>query len=115
MTITLYGLKNCDSCKKALKHLTGQGADAVLIDVREQPPTAKQLKEWCQEFGRDVFVNKRSTTWRGLTEAQKAITSDAQALALIQTSPTLMKRPVIVAGKKKLIGFKASDVDQLLK
>lgn len=114
MTIKLYGLKNCDSCKKALKYLTSQGADAVLIDVRDQPPTAKQLKTWCREFGRDAFVNKRSTTWRGLTEAQKTITSDAQAVTLIQASPTLMKRPVIVAGKKMLIGFNANDVDQLL-
>ncbi|MFK8030589.1 MAG: Spx/MgsR family RNA polymerase-binding regulatory protein [Gammaproteobacteria bacterium] len=114
MTIKLYGIKNCDSCKKALKYLTAQDVDAELIDVREQPPTTKQLKEWCQEFGRDAFVNKRSTTWRGLSDTQKAITSDAQALALIKESPTLMKRPVIVAGETLLLGFKAGDLDQLI-
>ncbi len=114
MSITLYGLKNCDTCRKALKHIQAAGVAVSLIDVRETPPTGNQLKAWCQTFGRDAFVNKRSTTWRGLSDAQKDITSDSQAIALLVESPALMKRPVIVAGDTLQLGFKPAEVDKLL-
>ncbi len=114
MSITLYGLKNCDTCRKALKYLQAKGADAELLDVRETPPTRQQLKDWCQKFGRDALVNKRSTTWRGLSDAQKEITSDAQAVALLREFPALMKRPVMDNGSALQLGFKPADADMLL-
>jgi len=115
MSITLYGLKNCDSCRKALKYIQSKGADVRLTDVREQAPTTTQLKDWCKHFGRDALVNKRSTTWRGLNDQQKDMGSDAQAVKLMVQSPTLMKRPVIVSGQHVLLGFNTGDVDKLLK
>lgn len=114
MSITLYGLKNCDSCKKAQKYIEGKGGEAVLVDVRENPPTKTQLKQWCASFGRGALVNKRSTTWRGLSDVDKDIQSDAQAIELIIASPALMKRPVIISGQHALLGFNANDIDSLV-
>ncbi len=115
MNTTVYGLKNCESCKKTMKYLADKGIEATLLDVREHAPTSSQLKRWCSKFGREAFVNKRSTTWRGLTEQQKNIESNAQAIELLQNAPTLMKRPVVLRGTNAVLGFKPGDIDKLLK
>ena len=82
----VYGLKNCDTCRKALKSLT----DAQLRDVRADGVPADVLKSAYDSFGA-ALVNTRSTTWRGLSEAERA----GDPLALLTTHPTLMKRPLI--------------------
>ncbi len=115
MKTTVYGLKNCDSCKKTMKHLEKLGADVTLLDVREHPPKPAQLKSWCSTFGRDVFVNKRSTTWRNLTDEQKNIESDSQAIELIQAAPALMKRPVVLHGTHMLLGHNPAELDKLFR
>lgn len=115
MGITIYGLKNCDTCRKALKYVQSSGAEGSLIDVREQPPGSERLTQWCTMFGRDALVNKRSTTWRSLSDAEKSFTTDAEAVALLTQHPALMKRPVMINGPTSLLGFKAADVDALLK
>ncbi|MEM7082381.1 MAG: Spx/MgsR family RNA polymerase-binding regulatory protein [Pseudomonadota bacterium] len=114
MTIVVYGLKNCDSCKKALRHLAERTIEAALIDVRATPPTAQQLRAWCVRFGRDALVNKRSTTWRNLTDNDKHILSDEDAVALLVAQPTLMKRPVIETQDHALLGFNADELDAFL-
>jgi len=110
---TLYGLKNCDSCRKALKAILAAGADAELIDVRENPPSKKMLTQWCKIFGRDTLVNRRSTTWRGLSDEEKELSSDQIAVALLQIHPTLMKRPVIIQDGVLLLGFNADTIKAL--
>ncbi|WP_114284159.1 ArsC/Spx/MgsR family protein [Candidatus Halocynthiibacter alkanivorans] len=81
----IYGLKNCDTCRKAVKALT-----AELQDVRESPVSSEQLREFFTTFG-DALVNTRSTTWRGLDAVERA----RPPLQLLADYPTLMKRPVI--------------------
>lgn len=89
----LYGIKTCDSCRKALKALEGAGWEVRFHDVRAAPLARDTLEEFLAALG-DALVNTRSTTWRGLSEAERA----TDPLALLAAHPTLMKRPVIRAG-----------------
>ena len=97
----LYGLKNCDSCKKALKALQFAGQSIEFIDLRATPVAAEQLQKWLDEHGDTVLVNRKSTTWRGLDDQalQQPI------LALLVTNPTLIKRPVIESGDNSFVGW----------
>ena len=85
----LYGIKTCDTCRKALKALP----DAQFIDVRATPLDRAELQRFLDAFGADL-VNTRSTTWRGMSEAERA----ADPLDQLTAHPTLMKRPVIDNG-----------------
>jgi len=91
----IYGLKNCDNCRKAKKAL---GED--VRDVREDPLTRAQLETFFEAFGA-ALLNTRSTTWRGLDETQRA----GDVLGLLQEHPTLMKRPVIEHDGKLFLGW----------
>lgn len=97
-----YGLKTCDTCRKALKSLALAGHEPEVIDVRADGVPAAALAQIIVQFG-DAALNRASTTWRGLSEAEKA-SDPAQLLA---AHPTLMKRPVIVDGDTWTIGWKA--------
>ncbi len=88
--VRLYGLKNCDTCRKAFKMLTGNGFAPEFVDVRKQGVPAAELARFYDEFGA-ALVNTRSTTWRGLDAAARA----EDPLALLAAHPALMKRPVI--------------------
>ncbi|MEM1237378.1 MAG: ArsC/Spx/MgsR family protein [Pseudomonadota bacterium] len=94
----LYGLKSCDTCKKALKALDA----AEFIDVRADGVPDDVLNAAYAQFG-DALVNRASTTWRGLSDEEKA----GNALDLLEAHPTLMKRPLIVSGDKMTLGWKA--------
>jgi arsenate reductase len=91
-------LKNCDTCRKALKSLE----DAVLVDVRADGVPDDILTRALGEFG-EALVNKRSTTWRNLTEEERT----KEAVELLKTHPSLMKRPLIDAGGKLFLGWTA--------
>ncbi len=88
----LYGLKTCDTCRKALKSLAAAGHEVAFTDVRAEPLGAEELAAFHAAFGA-ALVNTRSTTWRGLSEADRG----GEPVALLQAHPTLMKRPVIRA------------------
>ena len=101
--VTFVGLKNCDSCKKARAWLAERGVDYDYRDVRATGSNnglaAADLEAWMAAHGDWTrFVNKSSTTWRGLDDAAKADLDQAGAVALIVANPTLMKRPVIIVG-----------------
>lgn len=100
--LTLYGLKTCDTCRKARQALEKAGKSVVFVDVRDTPLSADDLLRFHAEFG-DALINRKSTTWRGLSEAERAIPS----LELLGAHPTLMKRPVI-EGKILTLGWDAT-------
>lgn len=105
----LYGLKNCDTCKKALKALEQAGCEAVLIDIRNDTDLPSKLPEWIAATGADALVNKRSTTWRNLDEATRARAATSEgALDVLQANPTLIKRPVIEAGHDVHVGWSSA-------
>jgi arsenate reductase-like glutaredoxin family protein len=86
----VYGIKTCDTVKKALRALEAAGHAPVLRDVRAEPLSAAEIAEFQAAFG-DKLINRASTTWRGLSEAERA----APVPELLAAHPTLMKRPVI--------------------
>ncbi|WP_071798569.1 arsenate reductase family protein [Natronohydrobacter thiooxidans] len=104
MTLTIYGIKSCDTCRKALKALP----EATLRDIRAEPLSEAERAEFLARFG-DALVNRASTTWRGLSETERATAPEA----LLAAHPSLMKRPVIRAGDALYLGWKA-DVQSAL-
>lgn len=106
--MNLYGIKACDTCRKALKMLQSAGRDVTFIDVRETPLDRAKLSTLHETIG-DQLLNTRSTTWRGLSEAERA----RDPLELLAEHPTLMKRPVIEADQLYL-GWKKDVQDALL-
>lgn len=104
MSITIYGIKTCDTCRKAIKALP----DAEFRDIRATPLSEDEIATFLAQFG-DALINRSSTTWRGLSDAERA-TPPAE---LLSAHPTLMKRPVIRAGASLYLGWKA-DVQKAL-
>lgn len=102
-----FGLKTCDTCRKALKILASAGQTPKVIDVRADGVSPTDLQAIVAALG-DGAINRSSTTWRGLSEAERA----QDPLALLAAYPTLMKRPVIEAGGRWTVGWKA-DVQAL--
>lgn len=91
----IYHLKTCDTCRKAIKALGAAGHEPELHDVRADGMDAATLETLEAALGFAVMVNKKSTTWRGLSDDVKAGLSRETALQLLQENPTLLKRPVI--------------------
>ena len=100
--LTLYGIKNCDTVKKARRWLDNQGVDYQFHDFRQDGLDKKLLDSWLKQLGWEAIVNKRSTTWRNLSDKEKDISSNAQAAKLLLANPTLIKRPVIQNSKTSL-------------
>ena len=98
--LILYGIRTCDTCRKAIKALEAAGQSVSFRDIRAEPLTEAERFEFVTEFG-DRIINHQSTTWRGLSDWLKASEADAQLAA----QPTLMKRPVIRAGDALYLGW----------
>jgi Spx/MgsR family transcriptional regulator len=93
----LYGLDNCDTCRKARNWLKRAGVEHGFVDYREQRIEPARLKAWAQQLGGwDKLVNKASTTWRNLPEGRKSPGSDPEWTLLIKEHPAIVKRPVVV-------------------
>ena len=103
--IKVNGLKSCDTCKKALKWLEVEGH--AFRDVRADAVTLSEVKRWGTAVGWDRLVNKASTTWRGLSDAEKEAATGSGAAQLLVDNPTLIKRPVFEMGDAVIVGFKA--------
>lgn len=97
----LYGIKNCDTVRKAQKFFAAQHCEIEFVDFRQQPLDDKTLQRFIDAVGMEQLVNKRSTTYRGLSDAQKAQIDNA----LILKNPTLIKRPVLDTGDEIIVGF----------
>ncbi len=104
--LTVWGLKTCDTCKKALKWLADEGIAHAVKDVRADGVPASELARWIDVVGWETLVNKSSTTWRGLADGDKEGLDAAKAKALLAAHPTLIKRPVFVLGDDIIVGFR---------
>ncbi|MEZ5567784.1 MAG: ArsC family reductase [Halioglobus sp.] len=103
--ITLYGIKNCDSVKKARKWLEARQIDYQFHDFREQGITRRQLAEWLNELGWETLINRRSTSWKALDEKNRQAMNDSTALDAALRQPTLIKRPLLDTGSERHVGF----------
>lgn len=103
-SVTLYGLKNCDTCKKALKALDASGRSVDFVDIRAEADLAAKLPGWLNAVGADRLINTRSTTWRGLDEAERE-KAQSDPASLLEAHPTLIKRPVIEADGAVWVGW----------
>lgn len=101
--LNLYGLKSCDTCRTALRDLANAGHTVTFIDIRADKDLKARLTEWLQQPAADLLINKRSTTWRNLTEEQR----HHPAEQLLVAHPTLIKRPVIASGQQIWVGWGA--------
>ena len=104
--LTIWGLKTCDTCKKALKWLADEDIAHQVKDVRADGVPAAELARWIDAVGWETLVNKSSTTWRGLPDADKDGLDAAKAKALLAAHPTLIKRPVFLSGDNVVVGFR---------
>lgn len=112
-TLTLYGLKNCDTCRKALSVLGGAGHAVNFVDIRAEADLARLVPLWLTAIGPAALVNKRSTTWRGLSPDEQATALGDGAQAVLIANPTLIKRPVIDTGSKITVGWTAATLENL--
>lgn len=104
---TLYGLKNCSTCKKATKWLDEQGIGYTFIDYRQHPIDPALLLQWAEQLGGwPKLINRASPTWRQLPPERKEPATDAEWQALVADFPTLVRRPVTVTASSVWVGFK---------
>ena len=104
--ITLYGIPNCNTVKKARQWLTEQQIDYVFHDFKKQGVSAAQLQGWIDAIGLDKLINRQGTTWRGLSDELKAqAATPAGAIAVLQAQPSIIKRPVLERPERVSVGF----------
>jgi arsenate reductase len=103
--ITVYGIPNCDSVKKARVWLTNHGVDYAFHDFKKQGVPAEALDQWLAAVGWEVLVNRKGTTWRQLDAAvQSRVQDNASAKALMLEHASVIKRPIVVKGKDVTVG-----------
>ncbi|MEQ1687695.1 MAG: ArsC family reductase [Sphingopyxis sp.] len=106
MAITLYGIANCDTVKKARAWLDARGVAYAFHDYKKVGITAATLREWTREVGWEVLLNRAGTTYRKLPDADKANLDEAKAVALMLAQPSMIRRPVVTGAGALLIRFK---------
>lgn len=104
---TIFGIKNCDTMKKAFAWLEANGVAHDFHDYKKSGIDAATLERWEKVLGWETLLNRRGTTWRKLDEATQAAIDRASALRLMQEQPSLIKRPVLQNGDTLLCGFDA--------
>ncbi|MDG3088824.1 ArsC family reductase [Vibrio hannami] len=107
MTITMYGIPNCDTIKKAKKWLQEADINFEFHDYRKQGVDPEMVKSFCDQLGWEQVLNKRGTTYRQLTQEQKDSLNEENAIALLVESPAMIKRPILSIDNTLYIGFKA--------
>ncbi|MFM2483026.1 ArsC family reductase [Celerinatantimonas sp. YJH-8] len=110
--VTLYGIPNCDTIKKARRYLDEQQIDYQFHDYRKDGLTLEMLTQFEQELGWQALLNKRGTTYRQLSDAQKQSLDRDQALALMLEYPAMIKRPLLVVQGRYLLGFSPASYQQ---
>ena len=101
----IYGIKQCDTCRKALKWLDAEGFAYDWVDVRVDGLSAEQVTRWLKAVGAEVLVNRRSTTWRQLEPERRPQLDSDEWVDVLLENPTLIKRPVFEVGGEVRVGF----------
>lgn len=107
--IRIFGIKNCDTMKKAFQWFDAKGIAYDFHDYKKAGADADILKKAIQQEGWETVINRKGTTWRALPEKVRDGMTEAKAVELALENPSLIKRPLIVAGSKVTLGFDAAD------
>jgi arsenate reductase (glutaredoxin) len=113
MPTTIYGIKNCDTMKKARAALDKRGVKYDFNDYKTQGIDKTKLEGWAKKAGWETLLNRAGTTFRKLPDKDKAGISEKKAIALMLAQPSMIKRPVLEAGRKLLVGFKPEEYAKL--
>ncbi|MBG0847929.1 ArsC family reductase [Pseudomonas chengduensis] len=114
MSYVLYGIKACDTMKKARTWLDEHQVDYAFHDYKSVGIDRANLEKWCNEHGWQTVLNRAGTTFRKLEDAQKADLDQAKAIELMLAQPSMIKRPVLDLGDKTLVGFKPDNYQTAL-
>jgi Spx/MgsR family transcriptional regulator len=106
MAATLYGIKNCDTMKKAWTWLDSHGVPYEFHDYKKAGIDRARLEGWARQVGWDVLLNRAGTTFRKLPDAERQGLDEAKAIGLMLAQPSMIKRPVLEANGKLFVGFR---------
>jgi arsenate reductase (glutaredoxin) len=106
MPISVYGIKACSTVKKARDWLDAHGVVYQFHDYKLEGADPARLKAWCKEFGFEVVLNRSGTTFRKLPDSDKADLDADKAIRLMLAQPSMIKRPIVDLGSRRLVGFK---------
>jgi arsenate reductase (glutaredoxin) len=109
VSITLYGIPNCDTVKKARTWLEGQGITFAFHDYKKAGADAVKVRNWCEAKGWETILNRAGTTFKKLPDDAKADLNQAKAITLMLAQPSMIKRPVVEHPGGLLVGFKLSE------
>lgn len=113
--ITMFGIKNCDTIKKARKWLEAEGIEYQFHDYKKEGLSSDTLNGWVNDLGWEALVNKRGTTWRKLPEDVKESINQASAIEIMLENTSIIKRPLLVDdANNKLLGFKAEQYQEFI-
>ena len=112
--MTLYGIRNCDSCRAASKWLSAAGIEFRFHDLRKDGIERAQVERWLASCDRERLLNRRGTTWRQLDESERSRADGDQLADLLLAHPTLIKRPVLEHSTGVEIGFSAARYEAIL-
>ncbi|MVZ98173.1 ArsC family reductase [Sphingorhabdus sp. IMCC26285] len=112
MTITLYGIPNCDTVKKARQYLGDRGIAFHFHDYKKDGIAIETLERWIEQVGWEKLLNKAGTTFKKLADADKIGIDTDKAIALMQANPSMIKRPVVEGGPNLLVGFNPEIYDR---
>lgn len=105
MSVTIHGIRNCDTMKRARAWLEARGIAHRFRDYNSEPPTRDELATWAGAVGWEKLLNRAGTTFRKLPDSERTGLDEGRALALMQTHPSLIRRPVLTVGGRVLVGF----------
>lgn len=106
MTAIIYGIKNCDTMKKAQTWLEANGVSYTFHDYKSMGIDAEHLRKWVDYAGWEIVLNRAGTTFKKLDDTQKQDLNDDKAIILMQAQPSMIKRPILEFGGKITVGFK---------
>ena len=106
MTVTMYGIPNCDTIKRAKDWLDAHGVAFGFHDYKKAGVDRARLEGWVAELGWEVLLNRAGTTFRKLPDAERSDLDAAKAIALMLAQPSMIKRPVLDLGDRRIVGFK---------
>jgi len=112
--VSIFGIKNCSTMKKAMTWLEEQSIEFIFHDYKKQAIDEESLRNWLTKADWDQLINKRGTTWRKLTDEEKTDVNDEKAIQLMLTNTSLIKRPLLIVNNEELhLGFNTEQYEQI--